>query len=338
VRKAVFLFFLSLAGLLAYFYFDFELKKENRFISPLARETEKSLPLAKYEFEALSERGFLGSQIKLEEVIKEEENYTSYLFSFISDGKKVTGQANIPKGNPSAGGFPVVLMLRGYADDEIYFTGLGTRKAAGVFAENGFISLAPDFLGFGGSDSSSSDILEARFERPVTILNLLASIESLEKADKQKIAMWGHSNGGQIALSVLEICQEKIPTTLWAPVTKGFPEAILAYMGEVPEDEEEKKLWLEVKEKINDFTKEYNPAKFSIDAYFDRISAPLQVHQGGGDTLVPIEWSDEFVEKLKNLDKEVLYFTYPGDDHNLSQNWDLVVSRDLSFFKEKLGI
>src|SRR4030043_219471 len=92
------------------------------------------------------------------------------------NGQKVTGMANLPK---RQGKLPVIVMLRGYADDEIYFTGLGTRKSAGVFAENGFLTLAPDFLGFGGSETCSADILEARFERPVTVLNLLASIKNL---------------------------------------------------------------------------------------------------------------------------------------------------------------
>ena len=147
-------------------------------ISPLGQNFFKQpKTLEKYSFENLRKREYQGSEIKLEKVIKEEEKYTSWLFSFQSDGKKVTGMLNLPATrSPKGEVWPVIVMLRGYADDEIYFTGLGTRKSAGVFAENGFITLAPDFLGFGGSDTSSADILEARFERPITVLNLLASI------------------------------------------------------------------------------------------------------------------------------------------------------------------
>src|SRR4030042_1176882 len=169
-------------------------------LSPLSQNfLKQSRPLEKYSFESLRGREYQGSEIKLEKVIKEEEKYTSWLFSFLSDGQKVTGMANLPK---RQGKLPVIVMLRGYADDEIYFTGLGTRKAAGVFAGNGFFTLAPDFLGFGGLGTSSADILEARFERPITALNLIASIKSLPEANPDKIFLWGHSNGGQIALSV----------------------------------------------------------------------------------------------------------------------------------------
>jgi len=278
-------------------------------------------------FESLRQKEYQGSEIKLEEIIKEEEKYTSWLFSFQTDGKKVTGMANLPK---KEGKLPVIVMLRGYADDEIYFTGLGTRKSAGVFAENGFLTLAPDFLGFGGSDTSSLDILEARFERPVTVLNLLASIKNLPQADAEKTLMWGHSNGGQIALSVLEISQRDIPTVLWAPVTKGFPESVLQYMTELDDQ------GLKVKKAIDGFTSIYESKYFSIDHYWQDIHASLQVHQGTADDYIKTEWTDDFVQKLKDLNKEVTYYKYPQNDHNLSKDWDLVVQRDLEFFKKHL--
>lgn len=325
-----FLFFLFLfGGVLAYFYLDFHFLDQG-LISPLGRQEQKrggQRPLSKYEFDTLASRQFEGSQITLEKVMAEEEKYTSYLFSFQTDGKKVTGQANIPK---TQGKKPVAVMLRGYADDTIYFTGLGTRKAAGFLAENGFITLAPDFLGFGGSDTGSSDIIEARLEKPVTVLNLLVSIKTLPEADTDKIVLWAHSNGGQIALSVLEINKKPIPTTLWAPVTKGFPESVLTFIGELDDK------GLKVKKAIDEFMTNYEPGKFSIDHYFADITAPLQVHQGTGDQLVEVEWSDGFVKNLENLGKEVLYWTYKGDDHNLAKNWDLVVQRDLAFFEENL--
>jgi len=324
VKKLVLAVFLALLGLVAFAYKDLWWQ-EGELVSPLGRKEPG--PLEKYTFEALRERKFSGSQIELGDIIKEEEKFTSYFFSFETDGKRVTGQTNIPEGE---GPFPVVIMLRGYADDKIYFTGLGTRKAAGVFTENGFITLAPDFLGFGGSDSPSADIIEARFERPVTVLNLLASIKTLDKANPEKAVIWGHSNGGQIALSVLEITKKPIPTTLWAPITKGFPQSVLAYMGELDD------LGVKVKKAIDAFLQEYDPSKFSINTYFADISAPLQVHQGTWDPLVDPQWSDEFVEIMESLEKQVLYYTYPRDDHNLKENWDLVVERDLAFFKENL--
>ncbi len=302
----------------------------SKILSPLTRfnkPTSVPKPLEKYYFENLRKQKFPGSEIKLEKIIKEEEKYTSWLFSFQSNNKKVTGMANIPMGS---GKLPVIIMLRGYVDDEIYFTGLGTRKAAGVFAENGFITLAPDFLGFGNSDSPSEDILEARFARPITVLNLLASVKTLPQANLEKIFFWAHSNGGQIALSVLEITQKDIPTTLWAPITKGFPESILHYMDDYENLDE---LGKEVYDKITNFCKNYNSQKVSINNYFADINAPIQVHQGSQDPLIDQKWSDEFVEKIKNLGEDITYFKYSKSNHHLKQDWDEVVEKDLEFFK-----
>lgn len=296
-------------------------------ISPLGSRLKENLPLKEYSFEELRKRDYPGSEIKLEKIIKEEEKYTSWLFSYFSDGRRITGMANLPKKQEK---WPVVVMLRGYADDSLYFTGLGTRKAAGFFAENGFITLAPDFLGFGTSDSPSADILEARFYRPVEVLNLLASIESWPQADSKRIFLWAHSNGGQIALSVLEVSQRPIPTTLWAPVTKGFPESILVFMGELDD------LGEKVKKAIDGFVKKYDSKKYSIDNYFAEVTAPIQLHQGMADSLIPIGWSDDFVDEMKQLDKKIIYYQYPGNDHNLKQSWDKVVERDLMFFQSFL--
>ncbi len=304
----------------------------NQFINPLTSpesESEtgsnKDLPLNKYTFANLAATDFKVSQIIKEKIISDEEGYTSYLFSYQVEGKKVTGMLNLSD-NPQTQ-LPAVILLRGYADDSIYFTGLGTRKAAGVLAQNGFITLAPDFLGFGGSDAAAADILEARFYRPVTVLALLKAVENFAPVDPNKIFLWGHSNGGQIALSVLEITQRNLPTVLWAPVTADFPECVLYYMGEL--DDQGRK----VKAAIEDFDENYNGRDFSVDAHLDLINAPIQLHQGGRDPLIPERWTDDFLNQMKELNKEIDYHFYPQADHNLVPDWDGVMAETVSFFK-----
>lgn len=328
-NRTLFLFVFLYLLLLGVLFFLPDKKRQGSLISPLVSSLTKKQPrpLEKYSFESLRKRNYEGSEIKLEKIIKQEEKFTSWLFSFQTDGQKVTGMLNLPQ---KQGKMPVVVMLRGYADDAVYFTGLGTRKGAAVFAENGFITLAPDFLGFGGSETSSADILEARFERPVTVLNLLASVKNLPQADPDKIFLWGHSNGGQIALSVLEISQKPIPTTLWAPVTKGFPESVLQYMTDLDDQ------GLKVKKAIDDFQNLYDSKYYSIDHYWHDIQATIQVHQGTTDEYIDTEWTDNFVKNLKDLGKNITYYKYPGNDHNLSKDWDAVVQRDLQFFKKFL--
>ncbi len=312
------------------------LQKEKRqlpIISPLASNQKGIGPLAKYSFINLRKREFLGNQIELGRVLKNNSQFTSYMFYYNSQGRKVSGQANLPAGRQvyPKDGFPVIVMVRGYVDDQIYRTGMGTLKPSEYYASNGFITLAPDFLGFGESDDTYPDILEDRFVRPMTIFDLLASVKNLKGANPDRVGIWAHSNGGQIAISVLEISKKEYPTVLWAPVTKGFPESVITYMSQMDD------LGLKVKKRIDDFLDKYDPKEYSISEFLGDIKAPLQVHQGTGDDYIEENWTGNFVSKLKSLGGPVNYYKYPGDNHNLSINWDTVVGRDLEFFKRNLN-
>jgi dipeptidyl aminopeptidase/acylaminoacyl peptidase len=291
-------------------------------VSPLSKILEK--PLEKYSILRLSGRKYEGSQIVLDEATATTSAYTVYKFHYLSDGKKVTGVAHLPAGPEPAEGFPVIVQFRGYIDREIYKPGDGTRHSAEVYAATGFISLAPDFLGFGGSDKPSTDVFEERFETYTTALNLLASVRTLPMADATKIGIWGHSNGGQIALTVLEIIGKPVPATLWAPVSKPFPYSILYYTDDF--DDHGKAL----RKKLADFEKDYNVELYSLTNYLDRITGPVQIHQGESDDAVPVSWSDALAKTLK-----APYFTYPGADHDFNSAWKTVVARDISFFTER---
>lgn len=291
-------------------------------------------PLGKYTIESLAATKPEEGQIEIGKVISEKDDFISYLFSFEfkpslqgKETKKTTGQINIPA---EEGNYPIVLMLRGYVDQEIYETGIGTRKAAEVFANNGFITIAPDFLGYGESDMQNEDIFEARFQTYTTTLALLESFNSIPNWDKTNIFIWGHSNGGQIALTILEITGKDYPTTLWAPVSKPFPYSILYY---TDESEDRGKY---IRRELAKFENLYDVELFSTDRYFERIDTSLQIHQGSADDAVPINWTNELVEKLDEMEKKNAYYTYPATDHNMVPVWDTVVTRDLNFFNKNL--
>lgn len=296
-------------------------------LSPLG-ELGKEKLFEKYSIDALSETTFFPSDIVFNDVLATESSYTVQTFHFLVNGKKVTGLMHIPAGVLTSKKIPVVIQLRGYVDKEIYTTGEGTKRSAQVFAENGFLSLAPDFLGYGGSDEPSGDALEDRFLTYTTALQLLSSIQTIPFADTDNIFIWGHSNGGHIALTLATILGDQgYPTTVWAPVSKPFPYSVLYYTDEF--DDEGKAL----RKVLADFEKEYDIYNYSMTHYLDRITIPVQLHQGTADEAVPVSWNDEFVEKLKGKGKDIQYFRYTGADHNMMPNvWNTVVRRDVSFF------
>jgi len=298
----------------------------------MPKSTDKTLE--KYTIANLSKTQIQPGILNIKNVIKEEKTYSSYLFEFAFNPnfdmnltKKTTGQINIPK---ELNKFPLILMLRGYIDQKRYITGDGTRNAAAFFAKEGFITIAPDFLGYGGSDEDAQNIFEARFQAYVATLSLIKSLDQIGAWDNENIFIWGHSNGGQIALTILELTEANYATALWAPVSKPFPYSVLYY---TDASEDRGKL---IRSELAKFEKDYDPDHYSLDLYLDKIRAPLQIHQGGNDAAVPQSWSDNLVFSLKKLKKDITYRVYPNADHNMRPDWNKVVSTDLTFFKKYL--
>lgn len=308
-------------------------RKEN-VISPISFVKEK--PLERYTFERLRSTQFPKSEILLGKVVQENSDVISQIFYLYVEGKKVSGLIHIPTKD---GIYPIIVLFRGYIDQKTYKTGDGTRRVSESFAKNGFITLAPDFLGYGESASPSANPVEERLQTYTTALTLLDSLDNLNKAlqesnvsikaNTKHIGIWGHSNGGQIALSVLAITGKGYPTVLWAPVTKPFPYSVLYYTDEF--DDHGKML----RRVIAEFEKDYDVEKFSFTNYIDWINALIQLHQGENDDAVPKRWSDQFVDTMKEKKKDILYLTYPNDDHNLSKGgWQIAVDRGIIFYVE----
>lgn len=296
---------------------------QSLILNPLGKqEVRKDLPYEKYSFENLAKRGGIASKIEV----------AGDKFYYQSEGKRISGEINRPTGSDPVG---VIVMARGYVEKEIYKTGIGTHNAAAVYAKNGYITLAPDFSGYGESDPEDSNALGARLSKPVEILDLIASVQATTRLP---IYLWGHSNGGQIMLSVAEALGMSTDfkgstlkvrgVTLWAPVSKPFPYNILYYT----DDASDSGKWL--RGQVSQFEKDYDVFNYSVDRYLDWISIPVQIHQGTADEAVPRKWSDDLAKNLKDKDKEINYFVYPGADHNLKPAWDTVVSRDVEWFNK----
>ena len=352
--------FLAATLFLAGFYLGhfLDLGENSPLLSPFSTNEETVKPLLQYTIPNLIQRRYVPSAVIVNVVLEEAPTYTSYLFSYTTTEKRMTGQLNVPKAlieNPDAPAAPVIVMLRGFALEETYTTGVGTKNAAAVLAQNGYVTLAPDFFGFGESDPEPTDVWEARFIKPINVVELITTLRATPtlqlplpslatiQLDTDRLGIWAHSNGGQIALTTLEILGEPIPTTLWAPVTVPFPYSILFYTDENDDEGKEARAWIGL------FERDYNAQEFSITHYLNRLTGPIQLHHGIADEAALVTWSDEFIDKIeventRRTESEeielplidVTYFTYPGADHNLQPSWNTVIQRDLEFFNTYL--
>lgn len=330
-------------------------------------------PLQQYSLSNLKSRTYHESPLKLESVLSEEADFTSYLFSFQTMGKTMTGQINLPN-SPTQTQLTqpkIILMIRGYAPPETYSTGVGTRNAAAVFAQQGYITVAPDFFGYGESDPEFSDSWEARLAKPVQMIELIHSLPANQwttdssvgdvnmsqwQFQHSQLGIWAHSNGGQIALSVLEVLSQPLPTTLWAPVTAPFPYSVLYYSDENADEGKE------AREYVHLFEQLYDVFDFSLTQHVNWLTGPILLQHGTGDDIAPRIWSDEFADKIEAENElratvadltasqaaqfalthplsdpiDLSYKTYPGADHNLQPGWNQAVQDDLEFFNKNL--
>ncbi|PIR62134.1 MAG: hypothetical protein COY81_02565 [Candidatus Pacebacteria bacterium CG_4_10_14_0_8_um_filter_43_12] len=354
---------LSLGYLLAWYRYQY--LDKNLLPSPLVSDQQLvEYPYLVYTFNALRERQYQATKINIESTMEIEDGYTSFIFSYAPLGKHMTGQLNIP--NTVSANTPVIVMVRGYVPPEIYATGVGTKSGAGAFAKAGFITIAPDFFGVGDSEPEPTDAWQARFEKPIVVIELIKSLETygvpqtpITAVNQSKLGLWGHSNGGQIALSVLEILQQPIPTSLWAPVTVPFPYSVLFFSDEA--DDEGKAMRI----LVNQLERDYDLSQFSLTRYLDGLRGLIVLHHGTADESALIAWSDEFVAKIEKEDDrraaikkeyeqsatqsaeaaepalqpiDITFYKYPGANHNLVPGWDTVVERDIEFYGEKLGL
>lgn len=325
IPKTLFSLLIFVAGVILGYFFP--TPDPTSFVSPVA-PTPK--PLLQYTFASLSAYQPQASPIIIDSLTSTETDFSVYLAHFSTQSKKMSLQLMVPSQATPSAGFPAILMLRGFVDPSVYQTGVGTKNAARYFAARGFVTIAPDFLGFGASDNPPLDTMAARLEKPAQLLDLISSLNSLPVVNPDRLGIWGHSNGGQIALSLLEITQRPIPTVLWAPVTKPFPYSLLYYTDEY--DDGGKAL----RKTLADFEVDYDVFDYSLDKYLDRLAGPIQLHQGGQDDAVPQFWSDEFVDVVNQPQQKIEYFTYPAADHNLQPNWSTAAERSYQFFTDKL--
>jgi uncharacterized protein len=315
--------------------------------SPLGQIILKPKPLLVYTFENLRKTIFPRNQIILGREISETDTSISQIFYFDVPKRpnsqsmlKVSGLINIPK---KSGTYPVIIMLHGFVPQNIFTSGVGTQRAGELFVKNGLITIAPDFLGYGESASPSADPFEDRFQTYTTVLTLFSSVSTLNsalaasysgsfKVDLDKIGLWGHSNGGHIALATLAISGARYPTVLWAPVSKSFPYSILYYTDEF--DDQGKAL----RKALASFEADYDTDLFSPVNYYSWIKAPLEIHQGLNDQEVPVWWSNELVDKFKNDNFDIKYYTYPDSDHNLMPSgWATAVTKSLEFYQREFS-
>ncbi len=320
--------------------------KNNKIITNVVNNIEKnsidklSHPLS---IESMKKVKYPGSDLTIEENLSSASSYKQYIVSYKSEELKIYALLTVPTVQEPTNGFPAIVFNHGYIPPDQYATTERYTSYVDYFARSGYIVLKPDYRGHG---NSQGDPLGAYYSPAYTVdvLNALASIKKYDLVNADRIGMWGHSMGGNITLrsSIINTSDIKA-AVIWGGVVGSYYDLMNNWRRSMPfvptqrETAVRGRLRQMMVEKYG--TPDKNPSFWnSIDpTYFlSDLHTPIQLHTGLEDESVPHEFSESLYKKLSDIGKETELYTYPGDDHNISQNFSLAMQRSLAFFDKYL--
>ncbi len=268
-----------------------------------------------FAIEALRARDYRAGDIRLHRTLNQRPRYTTYAMTYRSDDLLLTGVATIPN---SAGPHPVVVLNHGFTLPVQYQSGDGTRALATELSPRGFITLASDYRGLGGSEDDSSMNLGARLDFAIDVLNLVASIPSLPDAQHERVGMWGHSLGCDLALRAAEVDSRVQPVGMWAPLSAWAEDLVDYYR-------------LPTLSSSEDLRHALSPGNF-----LEYLVGPVTIHQGAADLAVKPRWAERLHEALEEAGVESELTIHPGVGHYLTRNARRAVTETADFFEREL--
>jgi dienelactone hydrolase len=322
-------------------------------ITPTPTQTPIRYSLAldpkQLSIDALRARPYGGSGVKIVRTVATNEAYKQVLIEYVSDGLRITGEMNIPRG---IGPFPVVILDHGYFKPAEYKTGDGTNRAADAFARRGYLTIAPDYRCYAGSQCGSNPFY---IGYAIDVLNLIAQVSSIPDADVNRLGIWGHSMGGGITLRVLTINDSIKVASLYGALT-GDDEVHYCWLIGCKVPLVATPIPARPNQRLLEVDPEFAPAsnapvavnetyvklheifqKSSASNNLSNITAATIVHHGEADDIVPIEWSVDLVNALNSLGKRAVLYTYPGEGHVFAGwGWQLFMTRTINFFDDYL--
>lgn len=338
----------GIAGIVLLVGFVFSHQNKPEVTGQLARTTETVRleegegELYEYEIAFLKRRTFEASPMLIEQTLAPGSNYARYIASHESDGLKIYGLLTIPNGTPPENGWPIIVFNHGYIDPAIYRTTERYVSYQDGFARNGYITFKSDYRGHGESEGvargnyGNSDYI-------IDVLNATASLRAMPESDPDRVGMWGHSMGGWITHRAMVVDPGIKAGVIWAGVVGGHDDLLELWDPHwvrnnepepTPEPGYPERLWWS-----------YFPETFGSPAenpeFWNRISAvpfladmggPIQLHHGTADTSVPETLSERFYEDLAPIWPESELYIYPGDDHNVAQNFSSAMRESVRFF------
>jgi dipeptidyl aminopeptidase/acylaminoacyl peptidase len=300
--------------------------------------TQQVHPLS---IQALRAGEYPGSDLVIEQTLSNGSNYKRYIASYRSEGLKIYALLTIPNGTKPETGWPVIIFNHGYIPPAQYKTTERYIAYTDAFSRNGYIVLRSDYRGHGNSEGQASSYASNGYS--IDILNAIASIKKNPDADANRIGMWGHSMGGHITLRNMVVSKDIKAGVIWAGVVASYPDLLKNWRRGNVQNTSTPSPFPTTSSRggwrtgfVNLYgSPEENPEfwnSISATSYLSDISGPLQLHHGTADYSVPYEFSENLAKQLETQGKKVELYIYPGDEHDIPNNFGTAMQRSIDFF------
>jgi uncharacterized protein len=289
------------------------------------------------QIDAMRARDYPGSDIVVEAVLDPGSNYSRYYVSYLSDGLKIYALMTVPNGQKPPTGWPVVIFNHGYIPPSVYRTTERYIAYVDQIASSGYIVFRSDYRGHDRSEGVAGGV----YTQPsysIDVLNAVASMKRYPDADPNRIGMWGHSMGGYITLRSMVVSQDIKVGVIWAGVVAPYPDLFTRWNAGARQTNPSPGSWVYSLQQSYGSV-DSNPEfwdSISANAYVDELNRPIQLHHGTADHDVPWEFSQMLYDEMLEANQTVEFYTYEGDNHNISNYFSQAMQRTIEFFDRYL--
>lgn len=275
-----------------------------------------------------------GRDLRLGTVLARTGSYTRYAVSYRADALTITGIMNVPTGD---GPFPVVVLLHGYIDEDVYVTGQGYRREQDSLARNGYVAFHVDYRNHAGSDDDPDNAVDLRLGYARDTIAAVEAVQgsSLPFLDGERIGLIGRSMGGGVAFNALV-------------ARPGLVDAAVTYASVSTDAVDNYNRWIRFADGRQQLVRAIDARHGSPQAapdfwtgvssrtYFDRITTPVLMHHGVVDDTCPAAWSRATVAALEAAGVDLTYHEYENENHYMYFACSLSMQRTLAFLREHL--
>jgi dienelactone hydrolase len=322
-------------------------------VAPTSTPTATATPIHPLSIEYLRMQRYPGSDLVIEQALAPGSNYDRYYASYDSEGLKQYGLLTVPRGAKPANGWPVIVFNHGFIPPNQYRTTERYVAYVDGFARSGYIVFRPDYRGHDRSEGSPTGAYGSP-DYVIDVLNAVASLRKYPDADPGRIGMWGHSMGGWITLRAMVTDPGIQAGVIWGGVVGSYEDLLTRWRrGNRPPPTPDpngaagastRGRWR------NTLTSQFgspesNPEfwrTLSANYFLDDLSGPIQLHHTQGDESVPVEFSEILYRQGLDAGMPIQLVTYPGDNHNISGNFNRAMSESVAFFdrwlKQPIGL